>query len=119
MNSIRCFIGRIGDAIVRWANPAQKEKSLLTENMILVFLQQKLCFSPEVARIFFAIADQKHVLSYLSYVGSVDDECRQVIIKRDDEQLTQKLLDEKLWVPFPYGTTLSMSRHDVQVIAEA
>ena len=76
-------------------------------------------FAPKVALRFYSEGDREAVLVYLGYVNAVDDECKEALLARKDQELTEKLLQEKLWVPFPYGTTASQVHHQVHAELQA
>lgn len=69
--------------------------------------QQKYVFAETTAPRFFAEGDKEALLLYLGYVSDVNEECIMALLKRQDKELSKKLLSESLWVPFPYGTTVS------------
>lgn len=111
-------------AIIRGAAKSAEMQEWLLEpansRYLRAFVRQKEnFFAPKVELRFYSEGDREAVLMYLGYVNAVDDECKRALLARKDKELTDKLLQEKLWVPFPYGTTAGMLHHHVHAELQA
>lgn len=106
------------EAIIRGAAKSAEMQEWLLEpdncRYLRAFVQQKKnFFAPKVALRFYSEGDREAVLMYLGYVNAVDDECKEALLARKDKELTDKLLQEKLWVPCPCGMATGLMHHHV------
>lgn len=108
-------IGHTNAIILGAANSVEMQAWLLepsNSRYLRAFVaRQKYLFDDKVSVRFFTEANRDTVLMYLGYTNTVNEACIQALLARKDKEMTDKLLSEKLWVPFPYGTTLAMSQH--------
>ena len=117
----RLGFGRVADVVREAAdNPYVQEDLLEPENKgyLKAFVMRGNTFSKGVLAKFLLRGDKVVVRYYLERAKSLDEDAIRAVLDRQDKDLVQIMLDEKLWCPFPFCCVYPVSAHHEKALNE-
>lgn len=109
-------------AVVRSVVHGDADQSVLFESgkerCLAAFVEYGHRFSDEHLCDFLRIADCHLIKIYLELGYEIPDEAKEVILVRQDDELSKALLDSGSWFPFPHGCCTCHNLHPHKSHAE-
>jgi len=104
----RLGFGRARDVTLKAASDLFIQRELLSlenKSYLKAFVMYGYEFSKEVLVKFLSQGDKNIVRHYLEHGRALDEESITAVLDRQDDDLIQVMLDEKIWCPFPFCST--------------